>query len=131
MNPRNILRLVALSTGIAAAAIICAAWAAYALFIFASPYVGMAGAAGVVAAVFALVAVVLALTLKGVPRHKRAPGPVEDESLLMRAMGLAKQRPLVAAAVGAAAIAVMVRNPQILTALLGAALAGKAAKPDR
>jgi len=109
---------------------VCMVAIAFAIFALARDYMSPAGAAAVVAGIFAVLSVILALTLSGRIKTK-APAPAADESLLTRAMLLAKERPFVAAALGAVAAGVLIRNPAILSTLLSAAIAGRAAKPDR
>lgn len=93
-----------------------------------------AAAAGIVAALFLLVAIgaVLALRGGGAARTEVATtsssggGPLAQlAGLRERATGLLGQRPLVAGAVGLVAAVYLLRNPTLLAALIGAA-AGRA-----
>ena len=131
MSLHRILSFTVGVAALAAATAICLVSASYAIFALVAPHLGSAGGAAVVSGIFALVALIVGVAMgrkaKGKPALKSQP----DESLMTRAILLAKQRPFVAAAVGALGAAVLIRNPAIISALLSAAIAGKAARPDR
>lgn len=132
MTLSRILKLAAAVAAVAAASAVCVVAAAFAVYALAEAYVGGAGAAAVVTGVFALIALAVAwaATRKVAPR----PGTVarsEDAGLLDRAMGLARDRPIVALGAAAVAAAVLLRNPTLIGALVSAFLAGGAAKPKR
>lgn len=128
---QKIVNYAVAAAALAAATAICLVAAASAVYALILPSLGPAGAAAIVSAIFAVVAIVTAVAMSRKASGKPPLAPQQEESLLMRAMQLAKERPFVAAGVGAAAVAVIIRNPSILSALLSAAIAGKAAKPDR
>ena len=131
MNVRTILRFAAAIGAIVAAAPVVIVAASFALYALAKDYIGAAGAAAVVAGVFALVAVIIALiaTRKAVPpRRKNAPPELTP---MEQAIRLAKERPLIALGAVAAAAVVAVRNPGLITALVGAFAAGRESKPDK
>ncbi|MET0275066.1 MAG: hypothetical protein ABW360_18920, partial [Phenylobacterium sp.] len=87
-----------------------------------------AGGAAAVAGVFAVLALVVAFAAT----RKAKPKPLkdEDQTLTTRLIELARERPLVAAGAAVAAALVALRNPAIITTLLSAAVAGRAARPD-
>jgi len=129
LNLQRILNLAAAIAAVAAAVAVCVVAAAYAVYALAALWLTPAGAAAVVAAVFALIAVGVALvaTRKVVPKtSKGAPPP---ETPMERAISLAKERPILALGVGAVAAFVLARNPALVSAILSGVLAGNAAKP--
>lgn len=136
MNLRRILNLVAAFAAVATAAVVCVVAASYAVYALAKVWLGPAGAAAVVAGVFALFAVIVALLATRKAAPKPVAGAPADEAVVDRLLGLAKEKPLIAlgaaAAATAAAVAVLVRNPALVTALVSAFLAGSSsAKPGK
>jgi flagellar biosynthesis component FlhA len=129
LNFDKILRLLAAAAAIVAAAVVVVVAASFAVYAAAKPYVGEAWAAAIVAGVFALIAVVLAasLTAKARPKPQRA----EDQSLTTRLIELARDKPIVAAGAAVAGAIVLARNPKIVTTILSAAVAGRAAAGPR
>lgn len=110
-----------------AAIVVCVIAAAFALYALARIWIGPAGAAAIVAAAFAGLAVGVAiLATRKVP----PPETAEDLSLVERLIEMAKARPLIAAGAAAALVTVLVRNPSVLTAIVNAVLAGTAPKPE-
>jgi predicted permease len=101
---------------------------AFALYAVAREYIGPAGAAAAVAGVAALLALIVAFAVT----RKARPKPLKDtdQNTTTRLIELARERPLVAAGAMAAAVVVLIRNPGILTTVLSAAIAGRAARPD-
>ena len=136
MNLRRILNLAAAFAAVAAAAAVVVVAASFAVYALAKPYLGEAGAAAVVAGVFALIAVIVAwlATRKVVPKAKRG-GKLDDATLTDRLIDMAKERPIVAlgaaAAAAAAASVVLIRNPAVITAVISAFVAGKATKSSK
>ena len=136
MNLRRILNLAAAFAAVATAAAVVIVAASFAVYALVKPYLGEAGAAAVVAGVFALIAVIVAwlATRKVVPKAKRG-GKLDDATLTDRLVDMAKERPLVAlgaaAAAAAAASVVLIRNPAVITAVLSAFMAGKASKSGK
>ena len=129
MNFKRILGLAAAVAAVAAATAVCVVALAYTVYALAEAHIGPAGAAAVVAAVFAMVAVVVAFlaTRKVVP--KSVPGAkAADAGLLDRAIGLAKDRPLIALGAAAAAAMVLARNPAVIGAIVSAFVAGGATR---
>ena len=117
---------------VAAAAAVVIVALSFALYAVVKPYLGEAGAAAVVAGVFALIAVVIAwgASRKAAPRPA-ARGKAEDQSVIDRLVVMAKERPLIALGATAAAVTVLVRNPAIITAVVSAFLAGNASKSGK
>ncbi|MCR5877785.1 hypothetical protein [Phenylobacterium sp. J367] len=125
MNLNKILRLLAAAAAIAAAAVVVVVAASFALYAAAKPYVGEAWAAAIVAGVFALIAVILAvaMTMKARPKS----GKAEEQPMSARLIELARERPIVAAGAAVAGAIVLASNPRIVTTILSAAIAGRAA----
>ena len=126
---RKIVTAVAAVAAIAAAAVVCVVALAFALYAVARDYLGPAWGAAAVAGAAALIALILAVALTLKARPPKAGKTPEPQSLLAKAMDLAKERPLVAIAAAGAVVAVMIRNPKILGPILAAAFASKAAPP--
>lgn len=125
---RKALTLLAAFAAIAAAAAVCVVALAFALYALVRDYIGPAWGAAAVAGVAALLALILAFlaTRKATPKPLKA----EDQTLTTRLIELARERPMVAAGAAVAAAVVLARNPKILTTLLSAAVAGRAARPS-
>ncbi len=124
MLKRILLAAAAAGAALAAAGVIMVA-ISYAIFALAKPYVGQAGAAGVVALVYAiLLGVGFAVAASGAkgkaPKvHKRGGHHEEPGSLMSRVMDTARERPLVAAAGAVAAGLLAIRNPTLVATALG------------
>lgn len=131
MNLRVILRFAAAIAAVAAAVAVCVVAASYAVYAVAETYLSPAGAAAVVAGVFALIAVIVAVlaTRKAAPKGGKVLAP--PASPMERIVGLAKERPLIALGAAAVATFVVARNPAVVTALISAFLAGGASKPPK
>jgi hypothetical protein len=116
-----ILLAVSAAASAAAVAVVAVAFALYALW---RPALGAAGAAAAVAGAAALFMAIGALVaaLMARPTKRR-----ENEGFALRAMDFAREKPVVAIAVAAAAGLVAARNPKLITTALTAFLAGKAA----
>lgn len=120
---RKALSMMAAIAAIAAAAVVCVIALAFALYAALRDGVGPAWAAAAVAGGAALIAMILAFMLTRKARPKRVKG--DDQNLAAKLIDLARERPLVAAGAMAAAVAVVVRNPRILTAIATAAFASR------
>lgn len=120
--------MMAAIAAIAAAAAVVVVALSFALYAAVRDLIGPAWGAAAVAGAAALVALVLAFALT---RKARPPRPVkgDDQNLTTRLIELARERPLVALGAVAAAAAVVVRNPRILTAVVTAFFASRAAHP--
>ena len=119
--------MVAAIAAIAAAAVVVIVALSFALYAAVRDVVGPAWGAAAVAGAAALIAVILAFALT---RKARPPKPVkgDDQNLTSRLIDLARERPLVALGAVAAAATVIIRNPRVLTAMITAAIAGRAAR---
>lgn len=126
----RVLNLTAAIAAVAAAVAVCVVAASYGVYAVAVQWLSPAGAAAVVAGVFAVVALVVAwlATRKVVPKtSKDAPPPTPVDQVI----AIAKERPILALGVGAAAAFVLLRNPAIVTAAVSAFMAGSATKPPK
>jgi hypothetical protein len=124
---RRFVFMIAAFAAIAAAAVVCTIALSFALYAALRDVIGPAWAATAVAGAFAFVALVLALIITRKARPKPVKG--DQQNLTSRLIELARERPLVAAGAMAAAVAVVVRNPRILTAILSATLASRKPPP--
>jgi Na+/melibiose symporter-like transporter len=131
LNLRRILNLAAAFAAVAAAAAVVVVAASFAVYAVAKPYLGEAGAAAVVAGVFALIAVLIAWLATRKVKPKTKPGKVDDPSVIDRVIDMAKERPLVALGAAAAAVTVLLRNPAVITAVVSAFVAGNATKSGK
>lgn len=128
MIVRRLLSLAAAIAAVTAAVVVCVAAAAFALYAVGRIWLTPAGAAAVVAIAFALVAAgVAALAVRKAPE---LPEPAEQAPLVDQLIAMAKARPLVALGAAAAAVTVLVRNPAVISAIVGAFLAGGAGAPQ-
>ena len=120
--------MVAAIAAIAAAAVVVIVALSFALYATVRDLVGPAWGAAAVAGAAAIVALILAFMLT---RKARPPKAVQgdDQNLTSRLIDLARERPLVAASAVAAAAAVVIKNPRVLTAMITAFFAGRAAQP--
>lgn len=125
MTPRRILNFALVVATAAAAAVVGVVAAAFAVFALAEQWLGAAGAAAVVAGIFALSAAAIAFAVA----RRAESEPLDDQSMIDRLVEMAKERPLVAAGAAAAIMTVVLRNPKILSVLMGAVLASLAPKP--
>jgi hypothetical protein len=115
--------MMAAVAAIAAASVVVVIALSFALYAALRDLIGPAWAAAAVAGAFAVLALVAALLLT----RKAKPKPVkgDDRNLTARLVELARERPLVAAGAMAAAVAVVIRNPRVLTAVITAAMASR------
>lgn len=94
-------------------------------------YVGLPGAAAIVALTAAAAAAIGGLMLKPPsPSRKLADQPAQDD-LLGRAFELAKKRPVVAATATLALGVFALRNPKLIGALVSALIAKDAVTPNK
>jgi uncharacterized protein (DUF697 family) len=130
----NLHRIFGFATAIAAVATataVCLVAAALAVYALVLPHLGAAWAAAAVAGIFAVLAIIVAAVMSRKAKGKPALGPRHDENLVTKAMTLARERPFVAAAVGALGAVILIRNPAIISTLISAAIAGRASRPER
>lgn len=120
---RKLLAMMAAIAAIAAAAVVVIIALSFALYAALRDVIGPAWAAAAVAGAFMVVALILALILTRKAHPKPAKG--DEQNLTARLVDLARERPLVAAGAMAAAVAVVIRNPRVLTAVATAALASR------
>ena len=124
---KRLFALAAAVAAVAAAVVVCIVAAAFALYALARLWLTSAGAGAVVALAFAAVAAAVAYAAT---RKVPPPDAAEDVSLVERLVEMAKARPLIAAGAAAALVTVLVRNPSVLTAIVGAVMSGTAAKAE-
>jgi hypothetical protein len=116
---------LAAAAAFAASAAVCVVALAFALYAGVEPYLGRAGASGVVAGAAALFIFFLALMLSRIGRPRPRPKPATAEGLLERALEFIRDKPVVAiaAAIGVGILAV--RNPQYFGAAIRAFVEGR------
>ena len=116
--------MTAAGAAFASAAGVCVVALAYALIAVVRDYLSPAGSAAVVALAFAVLLAIggLALSMKGKPKPPPEASPVE------RMVDLARQKPLIAAAVAVAGAVIAVRTPAMVATLVMGLMAPK---PDR
>ena len=99
--------------------------AAFALFGVLRPLVGGPGAAALVALAAAALMAAVGLMLERwilKPGKGGKPGPADEEGLLQRLMGLAQDKPLIAAGALIGAIFLAIRNPALTAVVVKAFL---------
>lgn len=121
---RRALLTASAIAAIGAAAAVAVVAAAFALYALLQPGLSPAAAAAVVAAIAALVALVGGLILT----RKAHPPTKEEASPVSRALDIARERPVLAAAAAIATGVVALRNPKIMAAVVSAFVAGRTAK---
>ncbi len=121
---RVLLTLMAAAVFAAASAVIVVALA-FALYAFVEPYLGRAGAAGVVALVTAILIGVsgLIMLLAGRGRRPKASANLPG-GVLERALAFVKEKPIVAASAAIGAGLMATRNPKYLGQTIRAFLDG-------
>lgn len=130
---KSFARSAALGVGAAAFGLVALVAAAFALYFLLRDPLTPAGAAGVTAAVFLLLAGLVALAMKGggSDKHHHAQpahgggGGLDTGALKDRAIAFAKERPLIAGGVGLLGALYVLRNPALVTGIIGL-LAGRA-----
>ena len=110
--------IVAISAGVSLVA------AAFGLFVLLRSLWGEAIACAIVAGLFALVALIVALVASrpGAAEKRPVPAPPETSPILATLMAVVRDKPLISAAVAAAAGIIAVRNPQMISSLIAAFL---------
>jgi len=119
---------LAAAAAIAAAAVVSVVAVAFALYAGLAPWVGAAWAAAIVAAVMALVIVCLALMVRSrVPGHRprHAPADEPDASMVQKIVGMARERPLLAAGLALGAGVFALRNPKLIAVVMAAFMEGR------
>ena len=126
MIVRKAICLVVAAAAIAAAAGVAVVALAFALYALVEPSLGSAGAAGVVAGAAALLILAVGLIALLMVRPPKRKQPEPD--LLQRVIGIARDKPVIAAAAALAAGFFVVKNPQALMAIALALLEPKGGK---
>lgn len=126
---RKLLTYAAAAVVMATAAGVCVVAAAFALYAQLQQSLSGPAAAAVVAVAAALLVFIVGLVISS-RLHSTAKRrlPPDDTPLTQRLIDLAKERPLVAGTAAIAAAVFVARNPKIMTGLLSAVLAARAAK---
>ena len=116
---RRLLFLLAGATALAVSAGIVVAALAFALYALATPYVGRAGAAAIVALAAAILIALIGflLTRQGKPKPKK---PGEGDTITDRIFDFVKAKPVTSIAGAVAAGILAVRNPGYLGSLIRA-----------
>jgi len=123
---RRLLFLLAGATALAVSAGIVVVALAFALYALAEPYVGRAGAAGIVALAAALLIGVLGFVLAMSGRRPaRKPKPGEPDTITDRIFDFVRSKPVSSIAVAVAVGVLAVRNPGYLGSLIRAFVEGR------
>lgn len=126
---RKALTYVAAAIIMATAAGVFVVALAFALFALTRDYLGAPGAAAVVAVAAAILVAIIGLIMSQKAHTKTAKYMKQDDvPLTTRLIDLAKERPVVAGVAALAATVFVARNPKMMTGLLSAVLAARAAK---
>ena len=129
---RRLLFLLAGATALAVSAGIVVVALAFALYALAEPYVGRAGAAGIVALAAAILIGLLGFILAMSGRRRaRKPKPGEPETITDRIFDFVRSKPVTAIAGAVAAGILAVRNPGYLGSLIRAFVEGRDAPRGR
>jgi len=119
VNPRPLVRGVVATTMLATGGGVLVVAIAYAIFALAEPYVGRAGAAGVVAGLAALGLIIGGLLIGRRPRRPKLEPP-PPETFAEKAFSYLKDKPIVAVAAAVGIGILAVRNPQYFGAAMRA-----------
>jgi len=124
MIGKTVLQTLTTAVVVAVSACVSLVAAAFGLFVLLRSLWGEAIACAIVAGVFALVALVVAFVAsRPAPVEKRPnPAPSETSPILATLMALVRDKPLISAAVAAAAGIIAIRNPQMISSLIAAFL---------
>jgi hypothetical protein len=125
---RRLLLLLASLTALAVSAGVVVVALAYAIYALVKPFVGAAGAAGVVALAAALFIALIGAFLGNLGRAPRKK-PGAPESIVDRIVDFVRNKPVTATAGAIAAGLLAVRNPQYLGALVRAFVEGRDPPP--
>lgn len=121
---RRVLLLLAAAATLAVSAGVCVVALAFALYALVKPYVGQAGAAGVVALAAAILIGLVGAVLASQGRARKAKTP-EPRSFIDRIAQFVRDKPATAIAAAAAAGLMAVRNPEYLGSALRAFIEGR------
>ncbi len=104
---------------------------AYGLFALVRPYVGPAGASGVVAAAAAVLIGLIGLIMTNLARPPPRKPPSEPESVIDRIIDFVRSKPVTAVGAAIAAGILAVRNPGYLGTALRSFIEGTQAAPKK
>jgi len=114
----------------ATSAAVCVVALAFALYAGVEPYIGRAGASGVVAGTAALFVFILALMLSAAGRPRSRPKAAgAPESLIERALEFIQEKPIVAVAAAIGVGILAMRNPQYFGAAVRSFVEGRDRPP--
>jgi len=119
------LMALAAAAAIAAAAAVGVVSIAFAIYLGASPWVGPAWAATIVAVLMILIVVVAGLMARGRASGGRRKADEPDASMLQKIVEMAKERPILATGIALGAGVYAIRNPKLLAALVAAFMEGR------
>lgn len=119
------LMALAAAAAIAAAAAVGVVSIAFAVYLGASPWVGPAWAATIVAGLMILIVVVAGLMVRGRTSGGRRREDEPDASMVQKIMAMAKDRPILAAGIALGAGVYAIRNPKLIAALAAAFMEGR------
>ncbi len=124
MIGKTVLQTLTTAMIVAVSACVSLVAAAFGLFVLLRSLWGEAIACAIVAGVFALVALIVAFVAsRPAPVAKRPVQTAPEPSpILASLMAIVREKPLVSAAVAAAAGIIAVRNPQMISSLIAAFL---------
>lgn len=125
---RRLLLLLASLSALSVSAGVFVVALAYALFALAKPYVGAAGAAGVVALAAALFIGLIGLVLANLGKAPKRK-PATSENIVDRVTDFVRNKPVTAVAGAIAAGLLAVRNPKYLGGVIRAFIEGQEPPP--
>ncbi len=128
---KRVLSAAAAAGAVLAGAGVTVVAASYALYAWMTAYLPRAGAAAVVAGVFALIVLVVAFVAVRAASPKTPKASEQPRSLIDRGIELAREKPLLAAGGAVAAGLIALRNPALIAALVGLASQPPAKKTRR
>jgi hypothetical protein len=126
---RRAILMTAAVSALGAAAFVCVVALAFALFAALAPALGSAGAAAAVAGAAVLLILLMALSALVMAKPPVAKPAEATPDLAGKLFGMARDRPLFAAAAVAAAAVIALKNPQITGALISAFMGPREPKP--
>jgi hypothetical protein len=125
---RRAILMTAAVSALGAAAFVCVVALAFALFAALAPALGNAGAAAAVAGAAVLLILLMALSALVMAKPPPAKPAETGPDLTGKLFGMARDRPLFAAAAIAATAVIALKNPQITGALISAFMSPKEPK---
>jgi len=119
------LMALAAAAAIAAAAAVGVVSIAFAIYLGASPWVGPAWAATIVAALMILIVVIAGLMVRGRASGGRHKADEPDASMVQKIVAMARERPILATGIALGAGVYAIRNPKLIAALVAAFMEGR------